>query len=139
MKVNANVSERLQSLMFEMGRLIRGEMIKHLGPLSLLHAETLRFVGEEKNPTMREVADFLAVSAPTATDIITSLVRDKCLARESDPKDRRKVRLVLTGGGRRSLARLQKGKVRAFARVLAPLSARDRVELTRILGVITRR
>ena len=130
--------DELLPLMIAFGRLLRVEMAKHLAPLSLLHLQTLQFVAEAGNPTMREVAAYLKISAPSATEIITALVKEKCLTRVSDPEDRRKVRLTVSAAGKSALKRAEVRKAKAFAAVIAPLSARERDTFITILTTVTR-
>lgn len=137
MKHNVSTQDTLLPLMIAFGRLIRAEMTKHLVPFSMLHLQTLQFVAEAGNPSMREVAAYLKVSAPSATEIIDALVADKCLSRTKDPDDRRKVRLVVSTAGTRALKRAEVRKAKAFAAVIAPLSKAERDALIKILTTIT--
>jgi len=137
-KKRNSAQDQLLPLMIAFGRLLRVEMAKHLAPLSLLHLQTLQFVAEAGNPTMREVAAYLKISAPSATEIITALVKEKCLTRVSDPEDRRKVRLVVSAAGKSALKRAEVRKAKAFAAVIEPLSVRERDTFITILSTITR-
>ncbi|HVX90670.1 MAG TPA: MarR family transcriptional regulator [Candidatus Paceibacterota bacterium] len=129
--------DQLLPLMIAFGRLMRAEMAKHLGPFSMLHLQTLQYVAETGNPSMREVAAYLKVSAPSATEIINALVKDQFLTRARDPEDRRKVRLVVSSAGTRAIKRAEVQKAKAFAAVIAPLSSRERDAFITILTTIT--
>lgn len=127
----------LLSLMFEMGRRMKSALMRDLAPFSLLHVETLRFVGEKGAPAMREVADYLKVSAPSATEVIDGLVKGGYIVRSTAPRDRRKVLLALSKKGEALMKKMTEKRYLAFAAMVEPLSARDRRELARILSVIT--
>lgn len=130
-------TEGLLRLMFEMGRKLKSALARDFAPFGMLHFETLRFVKEADAPAMGEVAEYLKIAAPTATDIIDGLAKAGYLKRAYDAKDRRKVRLALSPKGTRLLTESLKKRSAAFAGVIAPLSALDRRELARILAIIT--
>jgi DNA-binding MarR family transcriptional regulator len=129
---------RLNELMFEMGRMLKQQMTADgYGPSSYLHIELLRYLTGEAEADMRDVARYLRVSAPSATGLVDTLVREKLVARKPDPKDRRRVLITVSPKGRAAIARAAKHREAAFARVAEPLSSADRAELIRILTIIT--
>lgn len=129
----------LSTLMFEVGRVMKAEMARS-GPIpSFLHMETLRFISETKRPTMSDVADYLKVTAPTATALVNAFVKDGVILRSEDSADRRRVRLALSAKGKRLLALACEERAAAFTRVVSSLSAHDRTELARILSSIINR
>lgn len=131
--------EELFALMFELGRIIKSEMTRaDAAAPSFLHVETLRFIQEKGNPTMRDIAAYLKVTPPTATALIDSLVEDRIVERVTDSEDRRKVRLELSSKGEKLIASFKNHRTAAFARVFATLTASDRREFARILSIITR-
>ncbi|MDB5265655.1 MAG: MarR family protein [Parcubacteria group bacterium] len=128
------------SLMFEMGRLLKHQVaVDGSGPSTYLHLETLRYIQEAGKPDMQAVAEYLRVKSPSATRLIGALVTDGLLARVLDADDRRRVLLTLTPSGKRMLDVATQTRAKAFARVIAPLSAKDRAEFARLLTIITRR
>lgn len=138
-KVDANTAE-IFSLMFEMGRMLKHQVaVDGSGPSTYLHLETLRYIQEAGKPDMQAVAEYLRVKSPSATRLIDALVSDGLLARVPDADDRRRILLRLTPGGKRMLDAATRKRAQAFARVIAPLSAKDRTEFARLLTIITRR
>ena len=132
------MDRRLSELMFEMGRLLKHQMsVDGYGPSFYLHLETLRYLAESRDSDMRDLARYLRISAPSATGLIDALVKQKLVVRKPDPGDRRRVLISVSQKGRATITRAAKHREAAFARVTAPLSARDREELIRILSVIT--
>lgn len=137
-KAPAHDSKRLLPLFFAMGRLLKHEMAKDgKGVPSFLHLETLRFIEEAKRPTMSEIAEYLRVTAPTATTLVNSFVQEGVLTRVEDTTDRRRVRMMLSPAGRALLHTSQKARERAFARVVGSLSVSDQKEMERLLSLIT--
>ncbi|OIP78235.1 MAG: hypothetical protein AUK17_02555 [Parcubacteria group bacterium CG2_30_44_18] len=74
-----------------------------VGFFSITQLEILRYIDVERQPLMREVAEYLKVTPPSVTFLIDPLVRAGKLRRLSDKKDRRIVRLAITAKGKRAL------------------------------------
>ncbi len=122
--------------MFEFGRLIRCRMQSYASP-TLPQLETLQFVAEHSDrPTMRELAAYLKVKAPTATALVDELAKAKLIERLSGKTDRREVSLGLTAAGKTRLKEHLARKSKVLSEVLTPLSVRDRKEFNRLLEVI---
>ncbi len=131
--------EELLALMFELGRLMKSEIHREASVFpSYLHAEMLRFIQEEGQPTMRQIAEYLKVTPPTVTALIDPFVDDHVLERVADETDRRKVRLRLTKHGEKLLEKNKQQRTEAFARIFLPLSDEECSELARLLAIITR-
>lgn len=71
------------------------------GPLSLIHLNVLTVLEADGPTTMRGLAEALDVSQASATGIVDRMRQRDLVERESDPDDRRVVRVVLTETGRR--------------------------------------
>ncbi len=71
--------------------------------------------------TMATLAGAVAVTAPTASRLCERLVRKGLVRRRTDPKDRRQVRIALTGSGRH---------------LIDTVSARRRIEIAELLATI---
>ncbi len=119
-------------LIFNTRRLI-AERYRQASGFSLLQLETLRYIAENENPTMKDVADYLAVTPPSATALIELLVKSGKIKRLSTKGDRRVVCLSLTIGGKKALAAGFKEKTARMRALLETLSADDRKNLARIL------
>jgi DNA-binding MarR family transcriptional regulator len=125
--------------MFEMGRLLRHEIVSDGGDMcSYLHSETLRFIDERGTPSMRDIAEYLKITPPSVTAQVTALVEDGVLERIADTADRRIIRLRLSKKGKSILQENMHLRSKAFSKIIAHLSKKDTQELTRILSVITR-
>ena len=131
---NANI-EQLVSMIFTTSRLIRersGNQEK-IDPFSILQLETLRYVDEKENPSMREIADYLCITAPSATSLIDTLVKSRWLERIHDKADRRLVRLIVTPKGKEALVIGFNKITKRIPAVLGNLSEKERADLVMIL------
>lgn len=127
--------EKLVSMIFTTSRLIRersGNQEK-IDPFSMLQLETLRYVNDKENPSMREIADYLCITAPSATSLIDTLVKSKRLERIHDKTDRRLVRLAVSPKGKEALIVGFKKITKRIQTVLNNLSEKERVDLILIL------
>jgi DNA-binding MarR family transcriptional regulator len=94
--------------------------------LTVPQYRVLRLVGAGEESSAR-VADRLSVRRPTLTAAADGLVASGYLARESDPSDRRVVRLCLTPSGREVLDRTNAALRERLGALLAGLPAPDRL------------
>lgn len=132
--------EQLISMIFATSRLIR-ERVKDrekINPFSFLRLETLRYVTEKDNPSMKDIADYLCVAPPSATSLINSLVEARQIERSYDKNDRRFVRLIVTPKGKTALASGFKKITTKMRRALSNLNAKERSSLFKILENISR-
>ena len=92
-------------LMFEASRSLRDEFRHSCKPkqMSWVNFHTLRFIHESENPTMKEVAEHLNITPPSATSLVDNYINDGQLVRILDNHDRRIVRLELSAKGKRQL------------------------------------
>lgn len=99
---------------------------------SMLRLAALACVAEKGHPPMKEVAEHLCITPPSATSLINSLVAERLLVRTRDRLDRRTVRLGLTPAGRRKLDR----GIRLFqdrvAEAVSGLSPREQEQMIRL-------
>jgi DNA-binding MarR family transcriptional regulator len=129
-------TDRIIALLFTTGRLVKARLPRpHSDPLSFLKLRVLLFVKENEHPLplMKDLADHLCITPPSATSLVNGLVRDRLLARHIDPSDRRSVHLSLTAGGRHLLKRSFQHMTAHLRTVLQHLDERERRDLTRIL------
>ena len=134
-------SAKIFSLMFAIGRRMRdeGRGGKKTPAYSMLHFQTLRYVGEQGDPFMHDVAKYLCVTPPAATLLIDILVKDKLLARTRGKEDRRAVRLSLTRRGKAFLARGIEKKMKRLRAIFSALTPRERGDLIAILTKLAKK
>lgn len=126
---------QLVSLIFATARIIH-EKIKHNKEAkfySPLKMETLYFIKRSGNPLMKEVAEFLCVTPPSATSIIDQLVKSKIIIRQVGEKDRRKIRLAITSEGEKMIKKIREQKAKHLEKILAKLNSAEQENLIKIL------
>ncbi len=129
---------KLISLIFTATRLIREHMTGHgkANPFSMAQLKILAFVAEKGTPTMKEVANFLYITSPSATAITNRLVGAEELERIYGKEDRRIVRLKLTKKGGKTLAEGQKVVIARMGKVIKGLNEKEMEDLAIILTKI---
>ncbi len=122
------------SLMFGVSRIMRSKMTAggkdHMN-WAQIHA--LCAIEARDGITMKELAQILMVTAPTATAFVERLVRAKFVARATDPRNRKLVRLRITPAGARIVKTSVKHKQEHMRKFIATLPANDQRALVRIL------
>jgi DNA-binding MarR family transcriptional regulator len=130
--------EELVSHMFLMGRLMRDIMQKKAGQeqCTMLEFETLKYIKDEGQPHMRDVARNFHMTPPAATLLIDSLVKERLLARVSDPADRRSVHVAVTARGKQTLERGINKKVSEIKKIFGILTPAERTQFVAVLKKI---
>ncbi len=116
-----------------MPRLIRGfarQESNYLsrGQITLPQLWVLECLSRRGECPMNELARSLGVSRPAATGLIDRLIAQQLVRRESDPKDRRVVKIRISAKGDRILAHIWEQKQRALTRVFGQISTRARAQ-----------
>lgn len=99
------------------------------GQLTPPQMKVLKLISQAKEPTVSDVATFLAVSNAAASKAIDRLVRRDFLRRAAGKEDRRSSELVLTPAGRRVLAEFEAARSRWLSQVFRRISA-EHLQLT---------
>ena len=86
--------------------------------------------------TMSDLARYQAVSLPTISKSVDTLVRRAWVERWADKRDRRQSMVRLTPRGRRVLADIQRRAERHVTQTLAPLAPAERAQLIVTLRVL---
>ena len=129
---NSQIS-RIVSLIFTVRSLTHEKAIeKNNKNASFLQLITLRFI-EYKKPTMKEVADYLTITAPSATSLVNNLAKDELVKREEEKGDRRIVKIVITLKGERYLKKGMEYLSQKIKKNLEILSQKEQMELAKIL------
>lgn len=125
------------SLFFAVRGLVRTRLAqgKKLNPSAWLHIETMIYIRDNKGPSMSAIAEHLSITAPSATSLVSVLVKSGLARRERDTRDARASRISLTKRGEKLLKKTQEQGHAVLAEVFAPLS---RAELTKLNALLTR-
>jgi DNA-binding MarR family transcriptional regulator len=100
---------------------------------SFLEIKTLNMTHEQKNPSMKDLADELGISSPAMTAIVDRLVENGNLTRAEDQSDRRVIRISLTTKGKKDFEKNRSVIFDAFNERASVLSDDEKKELARIL------
>jgi DNA-binding MarR family transcriptional regulator len=93
----------------------------------------LTFISDNRQTNMSRLAEALDVVPSSASRLCDRLEAAGLLRRVPDPRDRREVRLMLTGSARRLLDQIRERRRLALAEVLDRMSEPSRQELLRSL------
>jgi DNA-binding MarR family transcriptional regulator len=141
MNNNNKTINRMIPLIFNTSRLIH-EQSKgkkdHPDPFSVLRLETLRYVAEKENPSMKGVADHFYITPSSATSLINPLVKTKMLKRVVDKNDRRVTHLSITSKGRKNLNEGFNKINSRMRKILIKLSTKEQESLIKILEKLSK-
>jgi DNA-binding MarR family transcriptional regulator len=104
--------------------------------LTFSQAEVLNFIGPSGKETMRNIADYLRITPPSATEIVTEMEKKGLVKRMSDKKDRRIVFITLTDSAKKFSVSLCKRKEVIFKKMLSKLSKKDRESFEKIIRIL---
>ena len=111
-------------------RIARG---KKVDPFTWLRIETMKFISDCGTPMMKEIADHLSITAPSATSLIGGLVKSGLVAKVLDRRDKRASRLKLTAKGEDELKKSLIRGTRLLKGLFDALSEEEFVAFTRAL------
>ncbi len=128
----------------EMSKVMR--VMKHSMPLAekeqqvtLHQLEALWCIKKSRDTHMHELAKHFSTTMPTATSLVDKLILAKLVRRRNDRRDRRIVRISLTGHGEQMLKAVTRQKESKINKILSFLSEHDKRDLLRILQTITQK
>jgi len=120
-------------LVFTMNRLTKEGMEHEKGSPSYIQLQALSFILHQKNPIMKDVAEYLNITPPSATFLVNNLIKLGLVKRVYDADDKRIVRLGISNKGKKELqAGFAKSKKHLHKR-LSLLSAKERQDFILIL------
>lgn len=130
-----NSTEQIVSLFFSITRSLKHklDLSSPFFQLPLAHTETLRLISEKERVSMKQVADFLAITPPSATSLIDHLVKAGYVSRIASKSDRRTVYLSLTKKGSTVMQKAVFDRCKVFKKLLNKASAKEQLELINVL------
>lgn len=133
--MSKNKSAELALLIMNAGRLLHQKMLASgaRNGMSMLRFKIMAFVGEQGSVSMKELATFLGVTAPSTTVLVNRLVKSGEFVRVPGSDDRRSVSVKLTTAGKKDLQQNFKLIVDQMGLILSRLSPSDVKALTSIL------
>ncbi|MFA5871628.1 MAG: MarR family transcriptional regulator [Parcubacteria group bacterium] len=131
-----NRINQIISLIFTMRQLVQEQTTPKKGKgFSFLQFNTLRYI-KERRPLMKDLADYLMITPPSATSIIDTLAESGSVERMRDPEDRRIVRIVITKKGEEQLKKFTNKMVDRMRKNLKSLTKNEQQALADILSKI---
>ncbi len=106
-------------------------------PLSGVQLRSLTFIQQQKQATMKDLADYLQVTAPTATVMANNLTESKLISRIEDKHDRRIIRLKITAKGEKNITETTSHLVEKINRVFSKLTREEIHQFISIIEKIT--
>ena len=98
---------------------------QNLGGITLPQLRALAYVLRQPDSPLGELAEHLAITAPSASALVDRLVKQGLLEAKIPPENRRRVSLVLTPEGEKIVARATRLWQTELARRLAPLTEEE--------------
>jgi DNA-binding MarR family transcriptional regulator len=117
-------------------RFVRKHMRTHRGGLSVAQFRTLILLESSPTKNLSAVAEFLGVSLPTASRIVTCMVRKGFVDRRECPEDRRHLELVLTTQGAAVMERSRRATQQQLAGEMKSLSESDRCAMLKAMQLL---
>src|SRR5680860_859478 len=95
--------DELIDLEFTMNRLTKEGMEHENGSPSYIQLQALSFILHQKNPIMKDVAEYLNITPPSVTFLVNNLIKLGLVKRVYGTDDRRVVQLDISNKGKKEL------------------------------------
>ena len=107
--------------------------------LTFSQIEVLNFIGIKGKETMRNIADYLKITPPSTTEIVSEMEKRGLIKRESNKDDRRVVYIVLTPTAKKLFVSASKRKEVILKKMIHKLNIKDQKNLERIIKIIIKK
>lgn len=127
---------RLTDLTLDLSRAMRQYMHKCIkdDKVNFLQIHALALVDEHSGVTMKQFAQHMKVTSPSATSFVERLVKLGWVRRVSSDENRKIIRLALTPAGKRMLTTKKKERALLMQQVIDLLPQEDQQRLERIFN-----
>ncbi|MBI3887775.1 winged helix-turn-helix transcriptional regulator [Candidatus Microgenomates bacterium] len=127
------------NLLIAVKRLISEKMKKsgNNPGISIIQIKTLHFI-EGKKPTMREVADFLGITPPSATSMVSHFLKNSQVKKIYDKTDKRIIRLEITATGKKNIKSSRDRMYGRVEKILSKLNKRQVNNLKEVLETLSK-
>ena len=127
-------SDEIAKLTFDLGRCLRQKMLRSTeGCMHIPQMHALLFLQSQPGITMKELAEMLRVTSPSATTFVDRLVKLGHIRRARDATNRRLVRLHLTPAGAVALKKTMLQRRKILLEIVSVLSLSDQITLKSIM------
>lgn len=137
---SSSALDALTGLMMQVHRILRkrnAATMRDVG-ISILQLHGLLVVREQPGMTMKELAQHLSVSSPSATVFIARLEEQGLLLRTHDRRNRKIVRVALTPEGEKLTTRAFRHFEESFRALFGILPAAEQAQLAHIFDHLIR-
>jgi DNA-binding MarR family transcriptional regulator len=104
--------------------------------LTFSQVEVFHFIGPSGKKTMREIAEYLKITPPSATEIIKEMEKKSLVKRKNDKKDRRIVYITLSSTAKTLFTSALKHKEAILKKMTSKLNKKDKDSLERIIRIL---
>ena len=129
-----SLDETLLAFRRKLSDILRQEAENLKCPISQIDA--LIYIAEKGNPSMKEIADHLKITPPSATAIIEIMQKKKLITRVVNDKDRRTIRVALTSKAWNLFKTFREHKFTIFTKMFSRLQNTERKQLIKILNIL---
>jgi DNA-binding MarR family transcriptional regulator len=137
MKTHSNPAKRLLELMLYTPQIFRHNHCQRGGffQLTPVQLRTLIFLNRQKQANLKEIAEFLGVTAPTASALIDHLAKQALVKRLTQPAkgDRRLTAIAITAKGKKNATKITALIDRKINRIFSALNHREKETFCRLL------
>lgn len=136
MTPTSDTPARIIQLWMEISRLLRKSMSKRdpgACKMNQLQMHGMLVVAEHPDITMKELADLLHISSPSATSFVDRLVKLSWIERVADVKNRKLVHLRMLPAGKEALGQAVKEHSAVMHGLFSLLSQPDQDQFERVL------
>lgn len=132
-------TNKLVEATFKLSRLIKENMCYtgNIAQLTVVQLQALIFLKKNPNVTMSKIAENFRIELPSATSLLNKLSELKLVERQTDPIDRRVVRINLTQQGQTLLKNAMIERTKKIEELLSFVSGDDQATLLRIVTTLT--
>jgi DNA-binding MarR family transcriptional regulator len=131
---DSSLEEALFAFRLKLSDILKQEAQTLHYPISQI--DTLSYIAEKGNPSMKDIANHLKITPPSATAIIETMQKKKLVTRVVNDKDRRTIRVTLTPNAWKLFKSFHQIKSGIFKKMLSKLQDNERKQLIKILNIL---
>lgn len=124
----------LRRLESEIGMTLAGETA--CCGVTVAQCHLLLELERQKEPSLNDLADALALDKSTLSRTLDSLVRDGLVSRETDPDNRRRLRITFTDAGRDRVGYINSLCNDSWNRILKLIPEDEHTQLARAISIL---
>ena len=132
--IGTSLEETLSAFRRKLSEMFRQEAEDLKCPMSQI--DTLVYIAKKGDPSMKEIANHLKITPPSATSIIETMQKKKLITRSTNSKDRRTIRVILTPKAWKMFKSFHDHKLTVITKMFSKLQDADQKQLIRILNIL---